>query len=366
MVDQTLQMDSCEYALRKAIECALLYLVEMELAQEHLGPDSFAFIRQRLDREHEEALEGRRKDLTRVGPLPGAEDLHHAMEHVLELLHQSCEEFCGSPGRPNPALILRSFEHLHLAMEMLYSLRKRLPGVANFFLTDDVQHRRVELDPDPPDHPGAPTVGLIQQDAADGRGALTLYVPEYYLDTRAWPLIVALHGGHGSGRGFVWSWLREAKSRGYLLAAPSSMGSTWDPSDDAAVAGLVDEIAARYRVDRHRVLLTGMSDGATFSFVFGLAHPDRFTALAPLCGVLHPAVLTQGTLENGRHLPVYMVHGAKDWLFPIETARMAAGVLAERKIDYVFRELPELSHAYPRRENEHILNWFEEKARERT
>lgn len=223
----------------------------------------------------------------------------------------------------------------------------------------------MELDPDPPDHPGAPPVGLIQRESAEDRGAVTLYVPEYYLDTRDWPLIVALHGGSGTGRGFVWSWLREAKSRGYLLAAPSSRGSTWAPEDDGAVAGLVDEIAERYHIDRSRVLLTGMSDGATFTFIFGLAHPDRFTALAPLCGVLHPAVLTQGYLENGRGLPVYMVHGAKDWLFPVETARMAARVLAERKIDHVYRELPALSHAYPRRENEHILNWFEEKARER-
>ncbi len=359
-------MDEREFALRKAIEVALLYLIEMELAQEHIGPDSYLFIRRRLEEQHEDALEERRKDLTRLGPLPGAEDLHHAMEHILELLQQSCEAFCGSPGRPNPALILRSFAHLRDALELLYPLRKRLPGVANYFLTDDAQQRRVALDPDPPDHPGAPPVGMIQREAADDRGALTLYVPEYYLDTRPWPLIVALHGGSGTGRGFVWTWLREAKSRGYLLAAPSSRGSTWDPSDDGTVAGLVDEIAERYNVDRGRVLLTGMSDGATFTFIFGFAHPDRFTALAPLCGVLHPALLTHGYLENGKRLPVYMVHGAKDWIFPIETARVAAKVLAERKIDHVFRELPGLSHAYPRRENEHILNWFEEKAAART
>jgi phospholipase/carboxylesterase len=203
-------------------------------------------------------------------------------------------------------------------------------------------------------------VGLIQRDASEGRGALTLYVPEYYLDTREWPLIVALHGGR-QGRG---SWAGSG-GEGRHPSRPVFLGSTWDPADDAAVSGLVDDVAARYRVDRRRVLLTGMSDGATFTFIFGLAHPDRFRALAPLCGVLHPAVLTQGTLENGRNLPVYMVHGAKDWIFPIETARMAARVLEERKIDHVFRELPALSHAYPRRENEHILNWFEEKARER-
>lgn len=121
-------MDEREYALRKAIEVALLYLIEMELAQEHIGPDSYLFIRRRLEEQHEEALEERRKDLTRLGPLPGAEDLHHAMEHVLEMLHQSCEAFCGSPGRPNPALILRSFEHLHMALEALYRCESAFPA----------------------------------------------------------------------------------------------------------------------------------------------------------------------------------------------------------------------------------------------
>ena len=358
-------MDEREYALRKGIETALLYLVEMELAQEHIGPDSFAFIRNRLEQVHEEPLEGRLRDLRRVGPLPGADDLHHGLEHVLDALLQSCKAFCGSPGRANPRLVLESFRLIGAALDLLYPLRKRLPGVAGYFLTDEAQSRRAELDPDPSDRPDAPPVGLVQDEGSPGKGACTLYVPEYYDDTRAWPLIVALHGGSGTGRNFVWTWLREAKSRGYLLAAPSSLGGTWDPNDDPAVAGLVDEIAGRYRVDRARVLLTGMSDGATFTFIFGLGHPDRFSALAPLCGVLHPAVLTHGYLENGKHLPVYMVHGAKDWIFPVETARMGAKVLEERKIDHVYRELAELSHAYPRRENDHILNWFEERMRER-
>ena len=72
------QMDEREYVLRKAIEAALAYLAEMEMAQEQIGPDSFAFIRDRFDRDHAEALEERRKDLERVGPLPGGEDYSSA------------------------------------------------------------------------------------------------------------------------------------------------------------------------------------------------------------------------------------------------------------------------------------------------
>jgi phospholipase/carboxylesterase len=354
-------MDEREYVLRRAVEAALAYLTEMELAQEHIGPGSFASIRERFDRNHAETLDARRKDLDRVGPLPGAEDLHAALGEILGLLADSCETFCGSPGRPNPQLVLKSFHGACEALNRLYPIRKRLPGVAHFFLEPEAHPRRVALDPDPPEGPDAAPVGLIHEEPVPGRGARTIYVPESHLDTRPWPLIVALHGGSGDGRDFVWAWLREAKSRGYLLLSPSSLGRTWAPEDEEGVIGAVEDLARRYNVDRDRVLLTGLSDGATFAFIFGLAHPDIFTALAPLSGVLHPGLLATGHLEMGRTLPVYLVHGAKDWMFPVETARRAARVLEEKGFDLVYRELPEHSHAYPRSENHRILDWFEKK-----
>ena len=60
----------------------------------------------------------------------------------------------------------------------------------------------------------------------DARGAVHLYVPESYTDDQALPLIVALHGGSGHGADFLWTWLREAKSRGCILLAPTSQGPT--------------------------------------------------------------------------------------------------------------------------------------------
>jgi phospholipase/carboxylesterase len=361
MPESPRQMDEREYVLRKAVETTLAFLAEMELAQQQIGPESFASIRERFDREHAEALEARRRDLDRVGPLPGAEDLHTALREILGLLADSCETFCGSPGRPNPVLVLRSFHGAWEALHRLYPIRKRLPGVAHFFLEPEVVPRRAALDPDPTAGPAAAPVGIIYEKPAPERGPRTIYVPESYLDTRPWPLIVALHGGSRDGRDFIWAWLREAKSRGYLLLSPSSLGRTWAPQDEEGVIGAVADLAQRYNVDRARVLLTGLSDGATFTFIFGLAHPDVFTALAPLCGVLHPGLLATGHLEMGRALPIYLVHGAKDWMFPVETARKAARILEEKGFDHVYRELPEHSHAYPRSENQRILDWFEKK-----
>jgi len=51
-------------------------------------------------------------------------------------------------------------------------------------------------------------------------------VPEYYTPDRAWPLVMALHGGSGNGRGFLWSWLRDARSHGAILVAPTATGGT--------------------------------------------------------------------------------------------------------------------------------------------
>src|SRR5437667_259352 len=69
-------------------------------------------------------------------------------------------------------------------------------------------------------------VGLADNDSGT-RGRFSLYVPEYYGGARAWPLVVALHGGSGNGRAFLWSWLRDARSRGAILASPTATGRTW-------------------------------------------------------------------------------------------------------------------------------------------
>src|SRR5260370_15074993 len=58
-------------------------------------------------------------------------------------------------------------------------------------------------------------------------------VPEYYTADRGWPLVMALHGGSGNGRGFLWSWLRDARSRGAIRSEERRVGkecrSRWSP-----------------------------------------------------------------------------------------------------------------------------------------
>ena len=159
------------------------------------------------------------------------------------------------------------------------------------------------------------------------------------------------------------TWLREARSRGMLLLAPTSRSRTWSimggPDVDGDARGeMVEAVAARHPVDRGRVLLTGMSDGATYALLLGLREGLPFTHLAPACGVLHPFLLADGGIARARGRPVYLVHGALDWMFPVPAARLARDMLAAAGARLVHREIEDLSHTYPRDENPRILDWL--------
>ena len=57
-------------------------------------------------------------------------------------------------------------------------------------------------------------------------------------------------------------------------------------------------------------------------------------------------------------MPVYLVHGALDWMFPVHTAGLARQALRAAGARLVYREIEDLSHTYPRDENPKILDWL--------
>ena len=205
-------------------------------------------------------------------------------------------------------------------------------------------------------------MGLFRSGEIGARGGFDLYVPESYDASEPWPLVVALHGGSGNGADFLWSWLREARSRQFLLMAPTSRDSTWSlhapELDGEVLRKLTQWVMAKWRVDSGHVLLTGLSDGATMTLLTGLAQDTPYTHLAPVSGVLHPMNFAIGNLDRARDKPIYLVHGALDWLFPVALAQEAARVLEDAHAKLLYREIEDLSHTYPREENARIVEWM--------
>ncbi len=266
-------------------------------------------------------------------------------------------------GSAQPAMgAYRALSNVVRANEALYPVSLMLPPVSRYFVHKD--HRQDEALAAKLAAADATrdNVGILHFDNKAGqRGGFSLYVPEYH-DGETRPLIVALHGGSGHGRSFLWSWLRDARTRGAVLASPSSQERTWnlmDPNaDNAALDAMVSHIKANWPIDAGRVLLTGMSDGGTFSYLCGLRENAPFTHLAPCSASFHPLLLEAVDGNRLRNLPVYLMHGALDWMFPIEMARTARDALSAAGARVSYREIADLSHTYPVEENERIIDWM--------
>ena len=216
-------------------------------------------------------------------------------------------------GRHTPAY--RALRYVSRALEALYPLAAVLPTVSRFFLASDDLRRR------PGPHRPADRRHACRRTKQANAAASRSMCRKTTTPAHAYPLVMALHGGSGHGRLFLWSWLREVRGRGVILVAPTAIGDTWslmEPGvDNAHLAQVLDHVAQRWRVDHTRLLLTGMSDGGTFTLLSGLDDESPFTHLAPVAASFHPLLLTMAEPRRVSGLPIYLVHGALDWMFPV-------------------------------------------------
>jgi phospholipase/carboxylesterase len=270
--------------------------------------------------------------------------------------------FLDASREPTPVIpFYQAVRHSTRALEAVYPLFPVLRPVNSFFLEEPLRASEVTLNR--PIGASGHEVGVLAS-ASDRkqRGGYLLYVPEYYDGLEPWPLVVALHGGHGHGAEFLWSWVREARSRGFLLLAPTSRGTTWslmgEDVDGEPVRSAVEKTRRSYNVDPNRILLTGISDGGTYAFRCGLREKTPFTHLAPISCVLSPLILEDGDMSQAAGKRIYLVHGTLDWMFPVDLARVARYQLSAAGAELTYREIPDLSHTYPRDENARILDWF--------
>jgi phospholipase/carboxylesterase len=256
----------------------------------------------------------------------------------------------------------RALRYAPRAQEAIYPLAATLPPVSQFFLDAAVREDaalQARLD----DAPRSADTGVIHADNEPGsRGGFSMYVPEYYTADRAWPLVMALHGGSGNGRAFLWSWLRDARSFGAIVVSPTATGGTWalmgDDTDTPNLARILETVRSRWNVDAGKLLLTGMSDGGTFSYVTGLEPGSPFTHLAPIAASFHPFLVEAADEDRLRDLPIHITHGRLDWMFPVQLARQAEQALIAGGARVTYAEIEDLSHTYPREINATLLKWL--------
>ena len=284
-------------------------------------------------------------------------------EKAGSLAMQAFNEFLSAPNQSNPTMAAyRAMGYNTKATEALYPVALMLPPVSRFFLNPDRREDDALLQRLAEADASRDNVGVMHAaNASDDRGGFSLYVPEYYAGEKV-PLIVALHGGSGHGRSFLWTWLRTVRSRNAVLISPTSREGTWSlmgpDIDSDNLHAMVRYAKDNWNIDEERVLLTGMSDGGTFSYVSGLRQDSPFTHLAPSSASFHPMIVEASDPGRLQGLPIYLMHGALDWMFPVDVARSARDSFSAAGADVTYREIDDLSHTYPVEENPRIFDWL--------
>ena len=181
------------------------------------------------------------------------------------------------------------------------------------------------------------------------RADYLLYLPKGY-DAKAakkWPLIVFLHGAGERGTNLTLVAVhgppkmvkkspptpksetaetrakREAATKllteNFIVISPQCLaGKRWD---DDTVLGLIDSVASKHKVDASRVYLTGLSMGGYGSWSLGTTHPERFAAIAPICGGGDSVLFRLHDAKKAaalKSLPIWAFHGDNDAAVPVQ------------------------------------------------
>ena len=341
-------------------EAQVLHFLRLfETLQEQLHPAKFTQLQADLSDAVGDQFVHIQSELAKLTPPPERKAFHQVWLEAIGLLDTTYGVFVRSDPSNFFGVFLQTRNAFTRARFLLYDIREYTPTLQQYWVLPDVVadlrtlERKIVTD----EH----EVGILHHRQSSDHGAYSLYVPENYAPERHWPLIIALHGGSGANDEYLLTWLRAAKSKGYFVLSPKSLGPTWavdNPDPDVlSITSMLSTVGSRYAIDPGRILVSGLSDGGTFSYTLAASRPDLFGAVAPVAAVLPPWL----DMQKAKALPFLIIHGGQDFIFPVMTARKANTALVENGFAAVtYEELPDWGHAYTYSINEEmILPWFE-------
>ena len=157
-----------------------------------------------------------------------------------------------------------------------------------------------------------------------------VHVSAKYDPKKPAPLVLALHGAAMTGKlmEFFTGLNKTSDEHGFIVVYPNGTGAipTWNAglfpgelnkfqkADDVKYLGKVlDDVESVLKIDRKRIYVTGMSNGAMMSYRLASEMSDRIAAIAPVAGTM-----ALEKYEPRRPVPVLHFHGTKDPLVPFD------------------------------------------------
>ncbi len=153
------------------------------------------------------------------------------------------------------------------------------------------------------------------------------FVPSSYSAKSPAPLVVLLHGYGSSGKQqeSYMNFTAVAEQRGFILAYPDGTGDLtgrqfWNATDaccafsssvddDAYLIAMLDDIEAKYSINRKRIYFVGHSNGGFMSYHMACKHSDRIAAIASLAGA---TFFNSTDCAANNPVSVLQVHGTND------------------------------------------------------
>jgi predicted peptidase len=171
-------------------------------------------------------------------------------------------------------------------------------------------------------------------------------MPENQKEGELLPLIVFLHGSGERGDDpellkvhGPWKFADSRPDFPFMIVAPQCKRDlTWEA---VSLDLFLDEIMLRYPIDSTRIYLTGLSRGGFGVWDWVLYHPERFAAIAPICGASNYHLLCVNILAG---TPAWIFHGGKDNIIPVEFSEKLAKSLDDFGAEVRTTIYPEAGH----------------------
>lgn len=195
-----------------------------------------------------------------------------------------------------------------------------------------------------------------------------VYLPNTYSTAERWPVILFLHGaGERGSDGLLQTTVglgaavrRDPARYPAIVVFPQApRDSLWTGVPAEAAMAALEATLDEFSVDPARVYLTGLSMGGNGTWYLAYRYPERFAAVAPVCGWVvrlprMPASASVVPTEDGppfealarrlSGLPIWIFHGEIDPVVPADASRKAAAALEEAGADVRYTELLGVEH----------------------
>lgn len=192
-------------------------------------------------------------------------------------------------------------------------------------------------------------IGLLMIGIAGCRSApekyeYLLYLPEGYAEQEAsWPLLLFLHGAGERGDSLALvnvhgppKLIEQGQGFPFIVVSPQCPEhQRWSVK---TLDKLLNDIVAQYRIDEDRIYVTGLSLGGYGTWDLAARFPNRFAAIAPICGG------EPSRACRFKHLPVWAFHGAQDEVAPLERSQEMVDALQQCGSDARLTTYPDAGH----------------------